>query len=355
MNGINKRKCESDDYLDNSLKRLRLSTDGNKNSSTGRLLHREIAMQIRDRGEDSFGLTPVELRQLYERHEVLHVAASNDYIDAVRACISRGVDVDRIWYGETALSNASGTGHYQIVELLLDHGADVNCCIHYQKSALYSAVTNDRIDVAKLLLARGANILYRTRHAQTVLHIPYFDEALECTKLILEFADETLDAQVKLDFVNAQDCNGDTALSHAVHCDCPKYASLLINHGADASIRNSYGMTAIHNAIVRTNPDLLRLLLSSMTSEAVVTCLSLQIANKFGNTALHLASKTANSDCISVLLDYGADISCKNSKDQTPYDICYEYACDSEDKQKCIELLSRGGWSTKSARPRKAM
>jgi ankyrin repeat protein len=57
------------------------------------------------------------------------------------------------------LSNAASAGRMDIVQLLLDHGADPNLPeeqIAPKGKALYSAVSNGHYEIAKLLLERGA-------------------------------------------------------------------------------------------------------------------------------------------------------------------------------------------------------
>jgi ankyrin repeat protein len=57
------------------------------------------------------------------------------------------------------LKNAAASGHLEIVQLLLEHGADPNLPeegIAPRGHALYAAVANKHYDIAKLLLERGA-------------------------------------------------------------------------------------------------------------------------------------------------------------------------------------------------------
>ena len=89
-------------------------------------------------------------------------------IDRVRALIDEDPSlVDRVndynsYYAGcgSALKNAAGAGHVEIVKLLLDRGADPNLPeegIAPLGHALYSAVYQGHHEIARLLLERGAN------------------------------------------------------------------------------------------------------------------------------------------------------------------------------------------------------
>ncbi|MYH18472.1 MAG: hypothetical protein F4132_05105 [Gemmatimonadetes bacterium] len=61
--------------------------------------------------------------------------------------------------GHSPLFNAAGQGYTDIVQLLLDHGADPNAPEHNapRGHALYEAVAGNHLDTAKLLLNHGAD------------------------------------------------------------------------------------------------------------------------------------------------------------------------------------------------------
>jgi len=111
-------------------------------------------------------------------HVMAHLKARGAFIDLPTACHTG--DIERVrellrqdpslanklgeyegyYLGAGApLSNAAAVGRMDIVQLLLDHGADPNLPeeqIAPKGKALYSAVSNGHYEIAKLLLERGA-------------------------------------------------------------------------------------------------------------------------------------------------------------------------------------------------------
>ncbi|XP_029176002.1 ankyrin repeat domain-containing protein 27-like isoform X2 [Nylanderia fulva] len=100
--------------------------------------------------------------------------------------------------GETALHVASATGRDEMVQLLLDAGANVNAMTKSEgRTPLHLACLNDRVDAAKLLLNCG-----------------------------------TCDLDVK-------DHNGDTSLHLATVAGNVKLVGLLVRYGANTNARNA--------------------------------------------------------------------------------------------------------------------
>jgi ankyrin repeat protein len=121
-----------------------------------------------------------------------------------------------------------------MLKLLLENGADVNIQDIDGDTVLLNACACGDAQAVKLFLTNGADVnfknylgltaLMRTKNNNKILNI-----------LLENFAD-----------VNAQDNSGDKVLSKACTTGYAnvKIVKLLLDYGADASIRNNQGLTA---------------------------------------------------------------------------------------------------------------
>ena len=99
----------------------------------------------------------------------LVAAAQMGHLSIVRLLLDNGADIDATaLHSVTALMMASGGGYCEIVKALLDHGADVNYSYELTGTALVVAATKGYTEV-ELLLNHGANIESKTLMGESAL------------------------------------------------------------------------------------------------------------------------------------------------------------------------------------------
>ncbi|KAL2816638.1 hypothetical protein BDW59DRAFT_136665 [Aspergillus cavernicola] len=89
-------------------------------------------------------------------------------------------------YGRTPLFWAATRGHRDVVELLLDHGANINSKDRSKLTALHIAVTGEHKDVVSLLLDRSARIEDKASYGDTPLIRAIQANSKDIVKLLLE-------------------------------------------------------------------------------------------------------------------------------------------------------------------------
>ncbi|WP_265025261.1 ankyrin repeat domain-containing protein [Wolbachia endosymbiont (group B) of Pammene fasciana] len=102
---------------------------------------------------------------------LLTIAAENGYTNIVNVLLEKGADVNRKnWYDMTPLHLAAGNGHVDIVNLLLEKGVVVDERYHSGNTVLHLAAKNGHVDVVKVLLEKGADVNRKNLVDITPLH-----------------------------------------------------------------------------------------------------------------------------------------------------------------------------------------
>merc|ERR1711871_231019 len=90
---------------------------------------------------------------------------------------------------------------------------------------------------------------------------------------------------------------------------------LLLDYGADSSLQDLAGNTALHVAIQPQDSSILQQLLAHDHSVEL-----LNIQNSIGYTPVHQACEVGNKDAIQMLLKGGADFQIKDYSGKSPID-----------------------------------
>ncbi len=268
--------------------------------------------------KDRFGLEGVTTILPHGSWAALMYASRQGSLEAVRALAEAGADLNLSDPdGTTALHLAILNGHFDTAGLLAEKGADPNIADVMGMAALYAAVdmstlgeiygrpgrkSTDKlsaVDLLPILLAHGANPNAALKSPTlTRAHTPGEPSLGEGTTPLMRAAK-----------------NGDAAAMR-----------VLMSHGADASLKQKNGTTALMLAsgVGRGNGVFAKDYATEAELLAAVKYLvesgvDINAANDAGQTALHIAAQ-ASDGIVKYLAEHGANLDAKDKQGRTPLD-----------------------------------
>ena len=228
----------------------------------------------------------------------LIAASQRGYNEIIKLLLDTSVKVNGVHttvYGEQcALMSASKNGQIETVELLLQHGADVNLKNKRGLSALMLASQNGHIKVTKLLLERGAQINLQDEDGCSALILASQNRQVEIVQLLLQHGAQ----------VNLQKTNGLCALVLACLNWCFEIIKMLLEHGAQVNLQDTDGSSALMLASKKGDTEAVKLLLQKIAQ--------VNLQNNDGHSALMLACENGHIDITKQLLQHGSQINMQN-------------------------------------------
>ncbi|XP_071395075.1 ankyrin repeat and SOCS box protein 9-like isoform X2 [Centroberyx affinis] len=157
----------------------------------------------------------------------IHDAAFNGRILTLRSLIAQvnSPTVD----GKTALSEACARGHVTCVSLLLQHGA-TPMGTSQSSSPMHRAAAKGHPECIETLVQHGADVDQHIDQSGSPLHMACSNQHLSTARKLLQ-----LGASVN------SSVSGDSPLHIAARLSSPELVSVLLDHGADRSLRNTEG------------------------------------------------------------------------------------------------------------------
>jgi len=157
---------------------------------------------------------------LREDCTALMAAAANGHAEIVQLLIDHGAETK--FDDELALSTAAAKGHEKVVATLLANGCDIEERNYYGQVPLHHACLNGRGEVFKLLVSHGASIFAKDVNGRSALDMAAESGSAEIVKWLLARGAD----------VNGTDYYGTTAFDLAYHSEHDQILHILIAHGA---------------------------------------------------------------------------------------------------------------------------
>lgn len=225
-------------------------------------------------------------------------AIKSDDMEAVKKFLKPDFDINATDSKQnTPLHIASCLGHEQIINLLLDHGANINCIDAQQLTPLQRVCKNNMATVASLLLKRGANINYAASYENTPIQIACENNSSSTVEQLLKFG-----AKGNLDHL----------FFLASYLGHHAIVELLLKSGANIKYTGNGKVNALHNACSNNHPSIIQILLKY--DATLVNCKDTLVQL----TPLHWACNFAGLEAIQELLKAGASVNLTNDNNATP-------------------------------------
>ncbi|MHC4661446.1 MAG: ankyrin repeat domain-containing protein [Planctomycetota bacterium] len=242
--------------------------------------------------------------------QFVNASAMND-IKTTKSSLNKWTDINiKAGSGQTALHAAAANGHLEMVEYLIENGADVNITdedgdtpLHYMdieaprfrtpeppsREDEQNVDTGKILKIAKFLLSNGAEINKKNSRGWTPLHRLMFNK--RNNPLVELFISQGAKP-------NAPDNDGFTPLDWAIdRKGTEEMQSTLRRHGA--VLKEKY-RAEIMEAAEKGNHELLKTYLSRGAD--------INASNTLGFTPLHVAARNGHAETVKFLSENGADL-----------------------------------------------
>ncbi|KAK4207229.1 ankyrin repeat-containing domain protein [Rhypophila decipiens] len=231
---------------------------------------------------------PMKIKVLELRREA---ASSGGHEEMVQMLLDKGAEVNAQGgdYGN-ALQAASSGGHWKIVQMLLDKGAEVNAQGGYYGNALQAASSGGHGKIVQMLLDKGAEVNAQGGYYDNALQAASSEGHEEVVQMLLDKGAE----------VNAQGGVYGNALQAASSEGHKKVVQMLLEKGAEVNAQGGHYGNALQAASSEGHEKVVQMLLEK---GAEVNAQS----GVYGN-ALQAASSKGHEEVVQMLLDKGAEV-----------------------------------------------
>ena len=240
----------------------------------------------------------------------LHAALCNGHPDTALALLKNGADAGALDDGdETPLHIASWRGEIEVMKSLFDYKLEMDVKNKKNETPLSLASRNGSLGAVQELVGRLPALVKKevAPLKRTALHVA----ALHGHELICQFL------LAKKADCNAKDENHRTPLHLAADQGKDNIASLLLHNNAKVNVKDESELTPLHLASSGGQLEVAEVLLEDPR---------VHVNDKDADqwSALHMAAYNGHLHVVNLLIQYNANLACKNNEGKTPLDLASE-------------------------------
>lgn len=223
------------------------------------------------------------------RGTALHAAVSMNHFNMVELLLNNGADINAIANDRTPLVIAARKNNFKMVRFLIEKGAELNVSRDTEGTAIHAAISRNNLTIGEFLVEKGADISIRAGDLGNFLYDAVTMRNLEMVEFLLERGAD----------INAAAEGLGTPLYRAVSMWNLKMVELLLERGADVNAAAVGLGTPLNRAITVGNLRMVEFLLERGAD--------VNAAARGRSTPLQIARSQENKQIVELLLEKGAD------------------------------------------------
>ncbi|KAK5645047.1 hypothetical protein RI129_006347 [Pyrocoelia pectoralis] len=232
---------------------------------------------------------------------LLHYAACKGLVGISRILSQKGAHILTDSNGWTPLHFASYYGHQEVIKLLLfSTKENINYADKKQRTPLLLAAEKGYTQVVQLLLENGADVNAENNCNLTALCYAVMQSDEKGVKMLLDYGAHT----------EYHTSSGVTPLLLASSIGCLEIVKLLVNYKCDLSVKDNQQCTALFLASEAGHIEIVKYLSDK--------CDNLEVKNICGSSPLNAATIKGHTVVVKMLLDNGANVNVTDNANWTP-------------------------------------
>ena len=235
-----------------------------------------------------------------------NIIAVQQIIEKKPTCINTYPSITSKWWHSAMnwrvcypLNEACGTGNIELIELLIENGADVNCNDGLTPlSITYNSKVDNWYEISQILIENGASLDYTTDYSGGKSSVLQDIVKVRSGAALPGYKPESKEEVIKafnyaLENVNHNNVNWMRVLQHSVSNDRIEIVKLLLEQEYCTVNDTSVGITALMFAAMDSTPEMVKFLLDYGADRS--------IKSTDGKTAYDYAVQFNNKDIIALL------------------------------------------------------